>query len=105
MASSPTERTKKLYEQRGYRVEIVERWNAFAKIRQDLFGIIDLLAIRKGEIIGLQATSLSNVAARIKKIAEHESTPWVREAGIRIIVIGWGKGKDGKWKCREVDVS
>ena len=47
MAISPTQRTlKRLREKEEYPlVTIVERWNAFAKIRQDLFGIIDILAI------------------------------------------------------------
>ena len=47
MAISPTQRTlKRLRDSGDYPlVTIVERWNAFAKIRQDLFGIIDLLAI------------------------------------------------------------
>ena len=71
MAISPTQRTlKRLRDSEDYPlVSIVERWNAFAKIRQDLFGIIDLLAIdSKGNTVGIQVTSYSNISARVKKI-------------------------------------
>ena len=60
MAISPTARTlKKLKDSGDYPlVAIVERWNNWAKIRQDLFGIIDLLAIdSKGNTVGIQVTS------------------------------------------------
>jgi hypothetical protein len=50
-------------------------------------------------------TSGSNVSARVKKIAEHENTQFVREAGIAIHVHGWSKLKDGKYHIRTVDLS
>lgn len=101
---SPTQRSLELLRSRGYRCEIVEKWNPYAKVRQDLFGFIDIIAIRPGEVLGVQTTSGSNVAARIAKIAEHENVGAVREAGIRIVVHGWRKLKAG-WACREEDVS
>lgn len=105
MASSPTQRTLALYKERGYLCEVTEKWNAFARIRQDLFGFIDVLAIKEGEVVGVQATSWGNVKARINKIADHDNTPMVRKAGIRIIVIGWGKDSAGKWRFKEIDCS
>lgn len=90
---SPTERTLAYLRKQGYRVAVVERWNPHAKIRQDLFGIIDVLAIGKGITLAVQCTSADNVSARVHKIAEHESTPWIREAGWLIEVQGWTKGK------------
>jgi len=39
----------------------------------------------------------------VKKIAEHENTPRLREAGWRILVVGWVKGKRGE--PRVVDCS
>ncbi len=97
---SPTQRTLKELRSRGYLVQVVERWNPFARRRIDLFGFIDVIGIRRGEVLGVQATSASNVSARVKKIAEHENVGAVREAGIRIAVWGWDKSK-----LREVDCS
>lgn len=103
--SSPTTRSKAHLEKLGYRVAVVERWNPHVRIRQDLFGIIDLLAIREGETLAVQTTSASNMSSRIRKIAESDATPHVRGAGWRIVVHGWRKGTNGRWILREVDVS
>ena len=102
---TPTQRSLKYLRDMGYHVEIVEHWNHFARQRKDLWGFADLLAIRPGEVLAVQVTSGSNVSARVKKIAEHENTPLVREAGIRIEVQGWTKKKDGKYQIRVIDLS
>ena len=104
-SGSPTQRSKAFLEGRGYQVEVTERWNPFARIRQDLFGFIDMLAIREGEILGVQTTSRSNMSARIRKIAEHENVAAVRKAGIRIEVHGWAKDAKGRWQVRVEDIS
>jgi len=83
----------------------VERWNSHARIRQDLFGFIDILALRDGETLGVQATSGSNVSARVAKIAEHELVGAVRAAGWRVEVHGWRKNAAGRWVLRVEDVS
>lgn len=85
---------------RGYACFIVEYWHAFAKQRRDLFGFVDLLCLGENEIIGVQTTSMSNVSARVNKIAEHENVAAVRKSGIRLLIHGW----DGA-RLREVDVS
>lgn len=104
--TSPTQRTlKHLREQGCELVQVVERWNAFARVRQDLFGIVDVVAIKDGETIGVQATSLSNVAARIDKITASDALGPLRKAGWRLLVHGWGKGPNGRYRLREVDVS
>ena len=102
--SSPTQRSLAHLRKLGYRVAVVERWNAFARIRQDLFGVLDLLAVKDGEILGVQTTSGSNVAARISKIAESDAVPDLRRAGMKLEVHGWRKLKAG-WQVRIVDVS
>lgn len=100
MSKSPTQRTLAELRKRGYRAQVVERWNPFARIRQDLFGVIDVVAVGNGETVGVQATSLSNVSARVRKIADAEAVPDLRKSGWRILVWGW----DGA-KLREVDCS
>lgn len=81
-------------------MEITERWNAFARKRKDLFDFIDLLAIKDGEVVGVQTTSASNISARIKKIKEHPNYGPVRASGIKIVVHGWKKEKN-RWKAKE----
>lgn len=102
---SPTQRTLAKLRKEGYRAAVVEKWNPHAKIRQDLFGVVDVLAIREGETLAVQSTSGSNVASRVHKIEESDALADIREAGWRFVVHGWRKNANGRWQCREVDVS
>lgn len=103
--SSPTQRSLDLLRKDGYLAQITEHWNMFAHIRQDLFGFIDIVAIKPGEILAVQTTSRGNTSARIKKImalSSHEA--WLASGG-KIQVHGWGKmGKKGKVKHWTVSV-
>lgn len=99
---SPTQRSLEKLRAEGYLCQIVERWNPHARIRQDLFGIGDILAIREGETLLVQTTSRGNVAARVTKIQESEHLDKILAAGWRITVHGWGKLKAG-WTCKIVD--
>jgi len=90
---------------RGYLAQVTEHWVPVVRIRRDLFGFIDVLCVSPAGVVGVQATSGSNVASRVSKIAEHPNTPMVRQAGIRILVHGWRKAANGRWQLREVDVS
>ena len=103
MATSPTQLSLKLMKERGFLCEITERWNPFAKIRQDLFQFIDILCLAEGQVVGVQTTSYSNMSARVKKIREHANFQRVHDAGIKVVVQGWHK-KDNRWQVREVDV-
>jgi len=102
--SSPTQRSLAVMRERGYLAEVVERWVPGANIRRDLFGFVDVLCIRDREVCGVQATSSSNVSARVAKIADHDNVAAVRQAGIRLLVHGWAKRR-GRWRLHEVDVS
>jgi hypothetical protein len=103
--SSPTQRSLKHLRKLGYLAEVVEKTIPRVFIRKDLYGFIDILAIRDGEILGVQATSGSNVASRVDKIANHNNVGAVRKAGIRIHVHGWRKNSNRRWVLREVDCS
>lgn len=103
--SSPTQLSKAHLEAQGYLVAITEKWNQFARIRQDLFGFVDLIGIKDGETLAVQTTSGSNVSARVKKIADHENVGAVRAAGWKIVCHGWSKNAKGRWTLREVDLS
>lgn len=109
--SSPTQRTLKHYRDLGYKCQVVEHWNPFAKIRIDLFGFIDILAIKPDEIIGIQTTSDSGRSARRKKIQDSElAKDWVK-AGGKIVLTTWGKkkvkrgGKAMRWQMYEEEIT
>lgn len=103
-AKSPTQRSLEYLREMGYHCEIVEKWNPWRKVRQDLWGWCDILAIRRDEVLAVQVTS-AGVAARIKKIQESDTVAKVREAGIRIEVHGHTKNSKGKYVMRIVDLS
>jgi hypothetical protein len=106
MSLTPTQLTLRHLRDEGWPlVEVVERWNPHARIRQDLFGFVDVVAVRRDETLAVQTTSAANVSSRIKKIGDHPNVAAVREAGWTIRVHGWKKVK-GRWSLhRDEDVS
>ena len=104
--ASPTQRSLQLLRQRGYTVQVVEHWNMFAKVRQDLLGFGDILAVMSASPITLvQTTTAGHMAERIAKIqAEPRAKVWTL-AGGAILVHGWVKKgpRNGLkvWTCRE----
>jgi hypothetical protein len=101
---SPMTLTMEKLREDGYLPWKTETWNSFARIRQDLWGFCDVLAVGRCGVLAVQCTSWGNVSTRVKKIAESAQVGPVREAGIRIVVWGWRKvGKN--WEYREVDCS
>ena len=107
--TSPTQRSLAALRKDGWTCEIVEHWNSFSRTRRDLFGGLDILAIRDGETLGVQTTSGTNVSARLAKIkAEPRLAQWLR-AGNRLMVHGWRKvgarGAVKKWECRVEEVT
>jgi hypothetical protein len=112
MSISPTQRTLKEARLRGYEVQVVERWNPHAKVRVDLFGVIDLVAITAAEqlgcepmrILGIQACAGGSHATRRAKIlAEPRAKQWI-EAGGLLSIWSWAKqgarGKRKTWTLR-----
>jgi hypothetical protein len=107
--SSPTQRSLAKLRAEGWLVAITEHWNQYARVRQDLFGFIDLLAVRGNETLAVQTTSGSNVSARLEKIrATQAASLWLESPTRKIVIHGWRKvGERGKrklWECREVEV-
>ena len=105
---TPTQRTLALLREKGYLCGIVEKWNPHAKIRQDLFGFIAIVALNPGiGIVGVQTTSGSNMSPRQQKITSSEEARDWSEAGGNIWLIGWRKvgarGKRKLWAPRIVE--
>lgn len=105
MGLSPTQLTLRELRKSTDTVQVVEKWNPHARVRQDLFGVIDVLALVEGTTVAVQSTSWGNVAARIRKLAESEHIGAMRDAGWRILVHGWRKNKSNRWELRTEDVS
>ena len=92
---------------RGYLADVVERFIAGARVRRDLFGIIDVLGVWDGcpghtylsHVLGIQACVTGDVSKRVAKIVAAPATAvWLRN-GLALEVWGWGKkGPRGKRK-------
>lgn len=101
---TPTQRSKALYLELGYQVEVVERWVPGANVRKDVFGIGDLLAVHpRGRMVLVQTTT-ANIMERVRKlIGNTPASDWMR-AGGEIHFNAWTKtgprGKRKTWTCR-----
>ena len=106
LKASPTQLSLKELRKTCAAVQVVEKWNPHAKIRQDLFGFIDILALHGVSTIAIQSTSWANVSSRAKKIAESPLVGAVREAGWTILIHGWRKNaKTNRYELKTLDVS
>jgi len=105
---SCTQRTLRQLRQEGFICGIVERFNPYAGkfgVRQDLFGIIDIIAIKHDAICGIQSCG-SDFAEHNRKILENEFAPEWLKAGGDLELWGWRKikikrgGKAMVWRPR-----
>jgi hypothetical protein len=106
---TPAARTLAYYRQAGYFCDTWEHWNYFAGIRRDGFGWIDLVVLDpiSVRIIGVQATSGNNHAARRAKVLASLGAAWWVASGGVARVVSWSRRRDGRhvrWMIREEDV-
>ena len=103
---TPTSRSLKWLRENGWDACVVEKFNIYAKVRQDAFGYGDILACHPLRGIALvQTTSTGNMSARRKKIAGiPQSARWMKCGGM-VIIHGWAKrgprGKAKRWTLSE----
>ncbi len=99
--SSPTKRSLDLLREQGYTAQVVEHWNPYSKTRLDLFGCIDIVAVKADAlgVLGVQATTTGNMAKRLAKATlDKRICVWL-DANNRFEVWGWAKrGPRGKRK-------
>ena len=101
---TPTARSLAYLKQLGYAARVVEKWNPFARVHQDLFGV-DVLALKAGEpVLVVQVTSGSHHAARRAKLeTEGFIALWIG-AGAVLEIWSWAKqgprGKRKTWQVR-----
>ena len=106
---SPTARTLKVLRDSGWTAQVVERFCPFSKRRKDLFGCIDIVALIKGRIVGIQACAGgSHAARRTKSQAEPLLQNWLQAGGL-FVVWSWAKqgpaGKAKRWTFRIEGIS
>lgn len=108
--NSPTQRSLAYMRKLGYTCAITEHWNQWARIRQDLFGFCDIVALKDDETVCVQACAGSSTSARVDKIKTHKNYLVVKQAGWRILVIGWRKlkikrgGKAVRWEEKLIEL-
>lgn len=101
---TPTELSLRHLRKDGWLVDVCERWvpnpvHPGGGQRRDLFGLIDLVAIRGTQTLGVQTTTVTNVNAHLLKMTDDEHRPRLADlfvAGWIIVVHGWRKStRDG----------
>ena len=110
MPKSFNPRSVLLLRKRGYIAENTEHWNAHAKVSQDLYGFVDVIGVRKEELVLVQTTSWTAMSSRLKKVRQSEAARWlITVPGVRIVLHGWKKTKtEGgavRWKVKEQEVT
>ncbi len=93
----------KLLEQEGYAAQSVESYNYYSGQKKDLFNFIDILAVRPGEVLGLQVCAYASISARRKKaLAAKHFKAWL-SSGARFVIHGWKRittpGGATRWEC------
>ncbi len=107
---SPTQRSLALLRERGYVVEKVEqRLPGKRFVTRDFLGCVDLIGVRQGEIVGIQTTTRSNLAARRSKALGCPGLAAWLAGGGKFVLHGWGKvgahGRRKTWACREEELT
>lgn len=97
---SATALTLKECKSRGWIAQTVEQTIPHTFIKRDLFGAIDIIAVTERGILGIQATSAPNHAARANKaLEEPRLQAWLKAGGLFGV---WSWSKKGRlWELRE----
>jgi hypothetical protein len=91
----------------GYKAGVVERFIQAIHQRVDLFGCIDIVAIREHVqgVLGVQSTTVDNESKRVAKAVKIPALRTWLEAGNRFEVHGWAKkGARGKRKTWSLNI-
>jgi hypothetical protein len=101
--TSPTQRTIRELRNNGRKCAIVEKWNPHVGpcgIRQDLFGIIDVIALDPEQgVVGIQCCAGSGFSAHLKKITEdraQDTLDWLQTPGAHLELWAWRKVKKSR---------
>ena len=96
---SPAQLSLQALRERGYIVEMVEHYNSFTHRRKDLWGFIDILAIKENSVLAVQvAGGIGEKNPHLEKMNESELLPIVKSAGIKIELHIWRKLITSRYK-------
>ncbi len=103
--TSPTQLSLAELRKRGYMAAVVEKFNSFIKIRQDLWGFGDILAVHpiKKDFLIIQATPDTGGQFSKHKMKCEEKRDKIdiwKQAGGRFEIWAWAK--KGKAKTRKL---
>ena len=106
---TPTQRSLALLRAAGMYAYVVERWNSFAKIRQDFGGFADILAWNSvAGVLAVQTTTRAHDDRQLALLAKDNVRAWLA-GGNRLHIHGWAKvgarGKRKRWACKVVEVT
>ncbi len=114
---TPTQRTLRELRQQGRRCAIVEKWNQHVGprgVRQDLFGILDIVSLdpERG-VVGVQSCG-NSFSAHFHKLTEDradECIDWLRTPGTVLELWAWRRvklkrgGKAMRWQPRVREIT
>lgn len=118
MPSKPTQRSLEELRKRGYVCGVTEKWNSFARVRQDYpydkHGFGDIIAYHPNtnEVLAIQACADNGgaIMERFRKIKQSENAyKWTLQECRRLEIWGWGLRKNGTkrkvWTLRTMPIS
>lgn len=90
---TPTARTLVELRCLGYTAAVVEHWKPWAKVRQDLYGFIDVLVVKAGGsgVFAIQCTTEDHASNHLHKAEESPNLRVWLVCGNRFEVWGWAK--------------
>ena len=96
---SPAQLSLQALRERGYSVEMVEHYNYFTHRRKDLWGFIDILAVKENSVLAVQvAGGMGEKSKHLDKISKSEIFPIVKSSGIKIELHIWRKLITSRYK-------
>lgn len=104
---SPKARSMDYLRKQGWCVADVEKWNSFARVRQDAWGFCDLIcfsSLHPG-VTAIQVTSDTNRSHRRQKLEQMDEVRRFKLCSNRVLLHSWGKrglrGKRKVWTLTE----
>jgi hypothetical protein len=115
-ALSSVQRTMRALREQGARCSVVEHFNPHVGehgVRQDLFGILDIIALDPSGVLGIQACGSDFKKHFDKLTVEHnqETLDWLSTPGTKLYIYSWRKlklkrgGLAMRWTAKIVEIT
>ena len=96
---TPTQLSLRWFRANGWMADVCER--RYGGKSHDLFGMLDLVAVRPGQTAGVQVTTHDHVSNRLHKMNElPTSLANLKAAGWVVVVHGWRKSTRDGHACK-----